>query len=75
MDFSSTVNGSLLEGSYPEGWDMKKIDECCSNSPESISERQPFWNKDFDIVPCENVYDFDILVSFADVLSKKNFVF
>ena len=72
MDFSSTVNGSLLEGFYPKGWDMKKIDECCSNSPESISERQPFWNKDFDIVPCENVYDFDMILGHEIALEIKS---
>ena len=33
MDFMSTVKGSLLEGFYPAGWDMKKIDRCCSNRP------------------------------------------
>lgn len=26
MDFMSTVKGSLLEGFYPAGWDMAKID-------------------------------------------------
>ena len=26
MDFMSTVKGSLLEGFYPAGWDMKKIE-------------------------------------------------
>ena len=29
MNFMSTVKGSALEGFYPQGWDMKKIDECC----------------------------------------------
>ena len=29
MDFNSTVKGSLLEGFYPKGWDMEKIDKCC----------------------------------------------
>ena len=29
MDFMSTVKGSLLEGFFPEGWDMKKIYEFC----------------------------------------------
>lgn len=62
MDFNSTVNGSLLEGFFPAGWDMKKFDECCSNAPESITERQAFWNKDFNPVECENVYDFDMMM-------------
>ena len=29
MDFNSTVKGSALEGFYPAGWDMAKIDACC----------------------------------------------
>ena len=48
MNFNSTVKGSLLEGFYPEGWDFEKIDACCSNAPETVTERQDFWNKDFN---------------------------
>lgn len=42
IDFNSTVKGSLLEGFYPKGWDMAKIDECCSHAPEEITEKQDF---------------------------------
>ena len=62
MDFSSTVKGSSLEGFYPAGWDMEKIDKCCSNAPESIYDRQDFWNKDFNLVGCEDVSEFDALM-------------
>ena len=55
MDFLSTVKGSLLEGFYPAGWDMKKMDECC----EKGVEREYFWNKDFNPVPCKTLGDFD----------------
>lgn len=55
MDFLSTVKGSLLEGFYPKGWDMKKIDECC----EKGTQREDFWHKDFTPVECENIYEFD----------------
>ena len=41
IDFNSTVKGSLLEGFYPKGWDMDKIDECCSHAPEEITIRYP----------------------------------
>ncbi|MBO5363962.1 MAG: glucosamine-6-phosphate isomerase [Clostridia bacterium] len=58
MDFLSTVNGSLLEGFYPKGWDMKKIDECCDKGVK----REDFWNKDFNPIPCENIYDFDTMM-------------
>lgn len=30
----NTVKGSMLEGFYPAGWDMAKIDACCSHKPE-----------------------------------------
>ena len=55
MDFLSTVKGSLLEGFYPKGWDMAKIDACC----EKGVVREDFWHKDFTPVACENIYDFD----------------
>ncbi|MBQ7125128.1 MAG: glucosamine-6-phosphate isomerase [Clostridia bacterium] len=55
MDFISTVEGSLLEGFFPVGWDMKKIDECC----EKGVEREDFWNKDFEPVVCDNINEFD----------------
>lgn len=62
MNFASTVKGSLLEGFYPAGWDMEKIDACCSHAPETVLERQSFWHKDFQPVPCENVTEFDMLM-------------
>ena len=43
MDFMSTVKDSLLEGFYPVGWDMAKIDACC----EKGVVREDFWNKEF----------------------------
>ena len=60
MDFNSTVKGSLLEGFYPKGWDMKKIDRCCANKPTDIVKPQPFWNKGFSPVPCADVQEFDV---------------
>ena len=60
MDFNSTVKGSLLEGFYPKGWDMKKIDRCCANKPADIVKPQPFWNKGFSPVPCADVKEFDV---------------
>ena len=58
MDFMSTVKGSLLEGFYPEGWDMAKIDACC----EKGVKKEAFWNKNFKPIACENVAEFDTLM-------------
>ncbi|MBE7028080.1 MAG: glucosamine-6-phosphate isomerase [Ruminococcaceae bacterium] len=71
MDFASTVKGSNLEGFYPAGWDMVKIDECCSNAPESIYDRQDFWNKDFNLVGCEDVSEFNALMGHEIALKIK----
>ena len=68
MDFLSTVKGSLLEGFYPAGWDIKKIDECCDKG----LAREDFWNKDFTPVECENVNDFDTLMGHEIALKIKN---
>ena len=59
MDFMSTVKGSLLEGFYPRGWDMKKIDKCCQNNPADITKPQKFWNKEFTPVQCNDLTEFD----------------
>lgn len=62
MNFMSTVSGSLLEGFYPQGWDMSKIDEICSHSPEAIMERQNHWHRDFQPISCANVHDFNMMM-------------
>ncbi|MBO7345271.1 MAG: glucosamine-6-phosphate isomerase [Clostridia bacterium] len=74
MDFNSTVKGSLLEGFYPEGWDFEKIDKCCSNAPESVTERQDFWNKDFSPIQCESLAEFDVKMGheIANTIKKAN---
>ena len=60
MDFNSTVKGSLLEGFYPAGWDMEKIDRLCSCPPESVCEPQDFWTPDFTPIPCEGLEEFNV---------------
>ena len=71
MDFMSTIKGSLLEGFYPAGWDFDKINECCSHKPEEVFDRQPFWNKGFNPVQCENIYEFDTLMGHEIALQVK----
>ena len=58
MNFISTLKGSLLEGFYPAGWDMEKIDKCCDPA-NKVSDRQDFWHKDFMPVCCDSIGDFD----------------
>lgn len=65
IDLISTIKGSLLEGFFPKGWDLEKIDSLCSFPPETITERQPWWNPGFNPVPCENVDDFNVMLGEA----------
>ena len=74
MDFNSTVKGSLLEGFYPEGWDFKKIDACCSHAPSEVLDRQDFWNKDFSPVMCQSLDEFNVKMGheIANEIKKAN---
>lgn len=62
MDLMSTIKGSLLENFFPQGWDMEKLDKCCNNPADSITERQDWWNEKFEPVPCETLSDFDTMM-------------
>lgn len=67
MDFMSTVKGSLLEGFYPVGWDMEKIDQCC----EKGTQREAFWNEGFSPISCKDIGEFDVLMGHEIALQIK----
>lgn len=67
MDFISTVKNSLLEGFFPEGWDMEKIDKCC----EKGVARESFWHKKFTPVECKDIHEFDVLMGHEIALQIK----
>ena len=62
LNLLTTLPGSLLEHFYPSGWDLARIDACCNHPPETILERQPFWNAQFQPVPCQTLDDFNIMM-------------
>src|SRR5215213_9809288 len=62
MNLLTTFAGSMMEGFLPRGWDLARIDACCANPPESIAQRQPWWNERFEIVPCATLADFDVVL-------------
>ena len=47
MDLLTTVSGSLMEGFFPAGWNLKKIDACVDPDPKSITRRQKWWHRGF----------------------------
>ncbi|MBU0951328.1 MAG: glucosamine-6-phosphate isomerase [Elusimicrobia bacterium] len=72
MNLITTLKGSLLENFFPQGWDLEKLDQCCSNLPEKITEPQDWWNKKFAPVPCETLGEFDTMMGHEIALQIKN---
>lgn len=62
MNLLTTYAGSMMEGFLPAGWDLSKIDACCSHPAESIEERQPWWNPGFEPVCCSSLAEFDVML-------------
>lgn len=71
MNLISTIKGSLLEGFYPAGWDLAKLDECCDNPPEMVTKRQSWWNENFLPVSCQSLEEFDTLMGHEIALRIK----
>lgn len=65
MDFNSTVKGSMMEDFFPKGWDLEKIDRCCTHSSEEVFERQSFWNKEFKPISCGSLSDSETFMGHA----------
>ncbi|MHC5539799.1 sugar phosphate isomerase family [Singulisphaera rosea] len=62
MNLLTTFAGSMMEGFLPRGWDLAKIDACCSQPPESVTARQPWWHNEFEPIPCNDLADFDVML-------------
>jgi glucosamine-6-phosphate deaminase len=62
MNLLTTFAGSMMEGFLPRGWDLAKIDACCSHPPDAIGERQSWWHPRFEPVACDSVADFDVVM-------------
>ncbi len=62
MNLLTTYAGSMMEGFLPRGWDLARIDACCSQPPGTIGERQPWWHREFEPMACGTVADFDVMM-------------
>ena len=71
INFLTTLHGSLLEHFFPAGWDLAKIDACCSHPPEEIRQPQAWWNNAFEPVPCETLADFEVMMAHEVALEIK----
>jgi glucosamine-6-phosphate deaminase len=59
MNLISTLSGSLLEGFFPAGWDLAKIDWLGGLSAVELLKRARWWHPQFEPVGCDSLADFD----------------
>jgi glucosamine-6-phosphate deaminase len=62
QNLMSTIEGSLLDGFFPKGWDLQKLDDCAATPVADIQQRQQWWHQDFHPVACSSVEEFDVLM-------------
>ena len=55
----NTIRGSLIEGFYPKGWDLKRIDRCCDMGLKRVTTLARHWNRQFKPVPVASVDEMD----------------
>lgn len=60
MNMLDTLKGSYFSEVLPEGWDIAKIRECVSDTPDSVLNRQSFWNNGFQPIKCTNLEEFGV---------------
>ncbi|MBC8115506.1 MAG: glucosamine-6-phosphate isomerase, partial [Candidatus Saccharimonas sp.] len=71
MDLLSTLSGSLMEGFFPAGWNLAKIDACVDPDPANVAVRQKWWHKQFQLMPCGSLADFDMMLGHEIALTIK----
>lgn len=59
MDLLSTLSGSLLEGFFPAGWDLARIDRLGGLSTTELIRREKWWHAQFEPVACASLADFN----------------
>ena len=59
LSMLNTIAGSLLDGFYPRGWDLRKIDACCAMGPKKLLSPARFWHRDFKPIAVDDVGQMD----------------
>jgi glucosamine-6-phosphate deaminase len=59
MNLLTTLAGSMMEGFFPAGWDLAKIDALAAAPAGELTRREAWWHPRFEPIPCATVEDFD----------------
>jgi glucosamine-6-phosphate deaminase len=49
----------MMEGFFPAGWDLAKIDRLAAAPPAELTRREGWWHPQFQPIPCASLADFD----------------
>ncbi len=50
----------MMEGFFPKGWDLARIDACCSHPAQEVAARQAWWHERFEPLACKSLDDFEV---------------
>ena len=59
LDMFATLKGSLLDGFYPRGWKLRRMDACCEMGLKRLTAPARFWHRDFKPVAVRDTADMD----------------
>ena len=62
MDLISTIEGSMLDGFFPAGWDWAAIDACVSENPKDLTRKETWWDRRFEPISCKTLEDFEVML-------------
>lgn len=70
LDLISTIKDSDVEEFYSKYWDLERLKNCI-RPVEEATERQEWWDKDFEVVPCETSIEFYAMLGFEMAMEIK----
>jgi glucosamine-6-phosphate deaminase len=59
MNLMTTLAGSMMEGFFPAGWDLARIDRLGALAASEMTKRARWWHPQFEPVGCASLADFD----------------
>ena len=62
MNLLTTLQGSMMEGFLPAGWNLAAIDQLADISGPALTKPRAWWNPKFEPVACRSLEDFDVLM-------------
>ena len=72
MNLLTTLSNSLMQGFFPNGWDLGKIDGLAEVSGFDLVSKKSWWNPEFKPIPCQNLGDFDVYMGHEIALEISN---